>query len=44
MSANFSICVGTVGTGLFASPDGGDSWVKRRREFTEIRALAWMPN
>ena len=29
---------------LFASKDGGDSWVKRRREFTEIRALAWTPN
>ena len=29
---------------LFASTDGGDSWVKRRREFTEIRALAWTPN
>ncbi len=29
---------------LFAGADGGDSWVKRRREFTEIRALAWTPN
>jgi photosystem II stability/assembly factor-like uncharacterized protein len=29
---------------LFRSDDGGDSWVKLRREFTEIRALAWMPN
>ena len=29
---------------LFASDDGGDSWVKLRREFTEIRALTWTPN
>lgn len=29
---------------LFRSDDGGDSWVKLRREFTEIRALAWTPN
>ncbi len=29
---------------LFASTDGGDWWVKLRREFTEIRALAWTPN
>ena len=30
---------------LFASPDGGDWWVKLPREFTEVRgALAWMPN
>lgn len=29
---------------LFRSSDGGDSWVKLRREFAEIRALAWTPN
>lgn len=29
---------------LFVSSDGGDSWVKLRREFAEIRSLAWMPN
>jgi photosystem II stability/assembly factor-like uncharacterized protein len=29
---------------LFRSDDGGDSWVKLRREFAEIRALAWTPN
>lgn len=29
---------------LFASHDAGDSWAKLRREFTEIRALAWTPN
>lgn len=29
---------------LFASHDGGDSWVKLQREFTQIRALVWTPN
>ena len=29
---------------LFASADGGDWWVKLRREFTEVRSLAWTPN
>jgi hypothetical protein len=24
--------------------DGGESWQKNRREFGEIRALAWVPN
>src|SRR6266852_3307362 len=26
MADNFTICVGTVGTGAWVSPDGGDSW------------------
>jgi len=26
MSANYSICVGTIGSGAWLSPDGGDSW------------------
>jgi photosystem II stability/assembly factor-like uncharacterized protein len=29
---------------LFASNNAGDSWKKLRREFTEIRALSWVPN
>ena len=29
---------------LFASADGGDWWVKLRKEFTEIRGMAWTPN
>ena len=29
---------------VFASRNGGDSWVKLQREFSEIRALAWTPN
>ena len=26
MSANYSICIGTIGTGAWLSPDSGDSW------------------
>ena len=26
MAGNFTICVGTVGTGAWVSPDGGESW------------------
>jgi photosystem II stability/assembly factor-like uncharacterized protein len=26
MRGNFTICVGTIGSGLWLSPDGGDSW------------------
>jgi hypothetical protein len=29
---------------LYVSSDGGDSWRKLRRELSEIRALACMPN
>jgi photosystem II stability/assembly factor-like uncharacterized protein len=29
---------------IYASRNAGDSWAKLRREFTEIRALAWIPN
>jgi hypothetical protein len=29
---------------LYASRDGGESWHKLRRELSEIRALAVMPN
>src|ERR1700719_182579 len=29
---------------LFASQNAGDSWQKLRREFTEIRAVSWVPN
>ena len=29
---------------LFLTSDGGDSWVKLRREVTDIGALAWVPN
>jgi len=26
MTGNFTICIGTIGTGVWLSPDGGDSW------------------
>jgi photosystem II stability/assembly factor-like uncharacterized protein len=29
---------------LYLSENAGDSWTKLPREFTEIRALAWVPN
>jgi photosystem II stability/assembly factor-like uncharacterized protein len=29
---------------LYKSDNAGDSWSKIRREFTEIRAVSWMPN
>jgi photosystem II stability/assembly factor-like uncharacterized protein len=29
---------------LYRSGDGGDSWEKLKKEFTEVRALAWVPN
>jgi len=28
MSANYSICIGTIGSGAWLSPDGGDSWTR----------------
>ncbi len=31
MTANFTICVGTVGSGAWTSADGGDSWQRVRR-------------
>jgi photosystem II stability/assembly factor-like uncharacterized protein len=29
---------------LYATEDAGDSWAKLPREFTEIRAVTWVPN
>jgi photosystem II stability/assembly factor-like uncharacterized protein len=29
---------------LYRSSDGGDSWEKLKKEFSEVRALAWVPN
>jgi len=29
---------------LYSTSDGGDSWEKLRREFTEVRSIAWTPN
>ncbi len=37
------IYASSVSGQVFRSPDGGDTWEKLRREFGEIRALAWTP-
>ena len=29
---------------IYRSADGGDHWEKLKKEFTEVRALAWTPN
>jgi photosystem II stability/assembly factor-like uncharacterized protein len=29
---------------LYTTSNGGDSWEKLRREFTEVRSIAWTPN
>ena len=29
---------------LYRSADGGGKWEKLKKEFTEVRALAWTPN
>ena len=29
---------------LFGSTDGGHTWTKYRREFTEVRVICWLPN
>src|SRR5947208_16932240 len=34
MADNFTICIGTVGTGAWVSPDGGESW-------RQVRAGLW---
>ncbi len=32
MAGNFTICVGTVGSGAWLSPDGGESWRRVGRD------------
>jgi hypothetical protein len=29
---------------LYSTSDAGDSWVKVKREFTEVGAVVWVPN
>ena len=40
---NIVVCTSHYGQ-IFISEDAGESWRKAPREFSEIRALAWMPN
>jgi hypothetical protein len=28
---------------LFGTGDGGSTWMKYRREFSEIRGICWLP-
>ena len=46
MGKDFTICVGTIGGGIWRSPDGGDSWNRVRTEHAleyDARALAVHP-
>ena len=38
------ILASTIYGELYRSADGGDSWEKLKKEFSEVRALAWLPN
>ena len=40
---NFVLASSLLGE-LYSSGDAGDSWQKFKREFSEIGALAWVPN
>jgi photosystem II stability/assembly factor-like uncharacterized protein len=46
MSTNFTICVGTMGSGIWRSPDGGATWTRirpSRYPESDVRALAVHP-
>ncbi|MGH7064086.1 MAG: WD40/YVTN/BNR-like repeat-containing protein [Stellaceae bacterium] len=46
MAADYSICLGTAGWGVWHSPDGGTSWTRHRKPFplnSRIQALAVHP-
>ena len=40
MAKNIAICVGTIGAGLWRSPDGGDSWERPKGMWGDIRVFA----
>jgi hypothetical protein len=42
--ANNIIVANSLHGYVCVSTDAGDRWTKVRREFGEIRAMAWMPN
>ena len=52
MAEQFTICVGTVGAGVWFSPDGGDHWRRSKMDLPfhaepgeiQIRALALSPH
>src|SRR2546421_7793044 len=46
MAADYSICLGTAGWGVWHSPDAGSSWTRHRAPFplnTRIQALVAHP-
>jgi len=46
MAADYSICLGTAGWGVWHSPDAGKSWIRHRAPFplnSRIQALAAHP-
>ena len=46
MAANYSICLGTAGWGVWHSPDAGNTWTRHRKPFplnSRIQALAAHP-
>ena len=46
MAANYSLCLGTAGWGVWHSPDAGQSWTRHRAPFplnSRIQALVAHP-
>ena len=46
MGKDFTICVGTIGSGIWRSPDGGETWSRvrpSRYPENDVRALAVHP-
>jgi photosystem II stability/assembly factor-like uncharacterized protein len=46
MGKDFTICIGTLGQGIWRSTDGGDTWVRVRQELyseSAVRAFAVHP-
>src|SRR5205085_5364758 len=46
MATNYSVCLGTVGWGVWHSPDAGESWTRHRAPFplnSRIQALVAHP-